>query len=220
MQNDFGDYESHYRELRDAILPTKGRFSMGEKRVGTLNKRIIDSSGRKYLRTLRSGMMAGVTSPSRPWFKLGLYDEEANDDPEVKAWLHTVQSRMYTVLRGSNVYRALDACYGDLGLYGTFGGLMRSHFDNVVHIHAFPMGRWLGADDEDGMGAALHWDVQMTVRQMVDRFGLEACSSAVQARFRANDLGQTFDVKAAAEVRMERDPMMLNAANKAMAIYY
>ena len=220
METEWGDYESHYRELRTAILPTRGRFSLGEKRRGTLNKKIIDSAGRKGLRTLKSGLMSGMTSPSRPWFKLGLYDEEAQNDPDVKAWLHVTQQRMYMILRGSNVYRALDACYGDLGLYGTFGGLMRGHFENAIHVHAFPMGRFRAADDEDGVGVAMHWDTEMTVRQMVARFGLDKCSNAVQSQYRSNNLNQTFDVKAAAEVRMERDPMSPMANQKLVGMYY
>ena len=66
MDAEYTQWEPHYRELRDAIQPSRGRFSLGENRkASTLNKRIIDSSGRKGLRTLKSGLMAGMTSPSR-----------------------------------------------------------------------------------------------------------------------------------------------------------
>lgn len=221
MDAEYTQWEPHYRELRDAIQPSRGRFSLGENRkASTLNKRIIDSSGRKGLRTLKSGLMAGMTSPSRPWFKLGLHNDAQADDPDVKAYLHESQRRMYSVLRGSNIYRTLDACYGDLGLYGTFGGLIVGHFDNVIHSHAFPMGLYRIAENEDGVVDVLHWDIRMTVKQVVTKFGLDACSRQVQNRFKSNDLHSWVDVCAAVEVRYERDPMSPLSSDKPLAALY
>jgi len=221
MDVEYREWEPHFSELRDAIQPTRGRFSLGEKRnSSTLNKRIIDSAGRKGLRTLKSGLMAGMTSPSRPWFKLGLHDETNSDDPDVRAYLHEVQKRMYTVLRGSNIYRTLDACYGDLGLYGTFGGLITKHFDNVIHSHTFPMGLYRIAENEDGIVDVLHWDIRMTVSTVVSKFGLDKVSRSVANRYKANDLHSHVDVCAAVEVRRERDPMSPLAVNKPLASYY
>lgn len=221
MDSEYSQWESHFRELRDAIQPSRGRFSLGENRKSsTINKRIVDSSGRKGLRTLKSGLMAGMTSPSRPWFKLGLNDDANDDDPDVKAYLHLVQKRMYTVLRGSNIYGTLDACYGDLGLYGTFGGLIVGDFENVIHSHAFPMGLYRIAEDEKGVVDVLHWDIRMTVSNVVSKFGLDKVSNSVANRYKNNDLHSFVDVGAAVEVRRDRDPMSPLAINKPLAQFY
>lgn len=221
MDLEYGQWEPHFRELRDAIMPSRGRFSLGENRQGsTINKRIIDAAGRKGLRTIKSGLMAGMTSPSRPWFKLGIGDDGVKDDQEVKAYLHESQKRMYTVLRGSNIYRTLDTCYGDLGLYGTFAGLIVSDFENVIHSHAFPMGRYRIAANSKGIVDVLHWDLRMTVKNCVDDFGLENCSSAVQRRFKANDLHTYVDVCAAVEYRSDRDTSSPLAIDKPLGAYY
>ena len=157
MDAEYEAWEGHFRELRDNIQPTRGRFHLGENRKNsTINKKIIDSTGRKALRTLKAGLMAGLTSPARPWFRLGLYDDANADNPENKQYLHEVQKRMYVVMRGSNIYGTLDNCYGDLGLYGTFGGLITGNFNNVIHSHAFPMGRYRLAEDEEGIVNQLH----------------------------------------------------------------
>ena len=221
MDAEYDLWESHFRELRDAIQPTRGRFSLGEARQdSTINKRIIDSSGRKGLRTLKSGLMAGMTSPSRPWFKLGLHDDSNADDPDVKEYLHKVEKRMYTVLRGSNIYRTLDACYGDLGLYGTFGGLLVGDFENVIHSHAFPMGLYRVAENDKGVVDTLHWDVRMTVSQVVKKFGLDQVSISVKNRYENNDLHSFVDVRACVEPRLERDPMSPLASDMPVAAYY
>lgn len=221
MDVEYSQWEPHFRQLRDAIQPSRGRFSLGENRKSsTLNTKIIDSAGRKALRTLKSGLMAGMTSPSRPWFKLGLENVDQSDESEVKAYFHEVQRRMYSVLRGSNIYRTLDACYGDLGLYGTFGGLVTGNFDNVIHSHAFPMGLYRISENEDGKIDVLHWDVRMTVKQVVAKFGLDVCSRSVQNRFKSNDLHSWVDVCAAIEVRYDRDPMSPLSINKPLAAFY
>ncbi|QRZ13760.1 hypothetical protein JWJ88_03595 [Paracoccus methylovorus] len=107
MDQEYEYWQAHFRELRDAIQPTRGRFEANERRSdSSINKRILDNTAQMALRTLRAGLMSGVTSPSRPWFRLGLRGSSENEaEFEVKDWLHEVQRRMYEVMRGSNIYR-------------------------------------------------------------------------------------------------------------------
>lgn len=222
MDEEFGEWKPYFRELRDAIQPTRGRFDLGEKGSArqNQNKRIVDATARRGLRTLRAGLMSGMTSPSRPWFKLGINDDNLGDDPDVQSYLHTAQSRMYTVLRGSNIYRTLDACYGDLALYGTFAGLIVGDFENVIHSHAFPMGRYRLAEDEKGVVDALHWDLRMTAAQMASKFGEERCSDRVKMALKKGLIHEKFDVSAAVEVRRERDPKSLLPKDRPLGAYY
>ena len=121
MDAEYSYWDGHFRELRESIKPTMGRFDTTEHRSdSSINKRILDSTPEMALRTLRAGLMSGITSPSRPWFRLGLRGSTADDmDFAAKEWLHEVQRRMYEVMRGSNIYRMLERNYADLGLFGT-----------------------------------------------------------------------------------------------------
>lgn len=221
MDNEYNSWESHFKLLRDNIMPTRGLFSLGERKSDTtVNMKIIDSSGKLALRTLKSGMMAGMTSPSRPWFKLGPHNEEWMDDPEVKNYFHIVEKRMYHVMRGSNIYRTFAQCYADLGLFGTFGGMITGDFENVITTRAFPMGMYRIAEDEDGIVDSLHWDLRWTVAKVVAKFGLEKCSKEVQRDYKNNDLNNTVDIRAAVEIRRVRDPMSPLSTDKPMAAYY
>jgi hypothetical protein len=221
MDAEYSHWEPHFRSIRDAIMPARGRFSLGEsRRNSTLNKKIIDSAAGKAHRTLRAGLMSGMTSPSRPWFRLGLFDEDMEDRPDVKQYLETVQRRMYGVLRGSNMYRTFDACYGDIGLYGTWGGLILPSFEDVVRGMAFPMGLYRLSEDENGNISALHYECRRTVRQLVERFGLDNCSSRVKSAWKQNRLDDWIDVHVAVEPRYQRDPISPLARNMPFAIYY
>lgn len=214
MDAEFQMWEAHFRTLRDNIMPTRGRFEIGEDRRGSgINRRIVDSSGAKGLRTLRAGLMSGMTSPSRPWFRLGLYQEELMQNPEVKTYLETAQRRMYAVLSGSNIYRTLDACYADVGLYGTFCGLLVPSFDSIIHSYAFPMGSYRIAEGDEGAIEAVHYETRRTVRQMLQQYGFDALSDRVKGLVKRDQLEEMVEVCCAIEPRHERDPKSLYADN-------
>ncbi len=221
MDAEFNHVRPIYEEIRDIMQPTRGRFNVGERRRGSgYNKRIIDSAAQKAHRTLISGLMAGVTSPSRPWFKLGVYDRGAQEDFEVKQWLHVVQLRMYDVIRASNTYRMFSQCYADLGLFGVFGGLMVGDFENVIHTHAFPVGLYRLGEDEKGNMNAIHYSCEKTVGQLASQFGLEKLSNSSYRAYKANNLYTKVQVCHAIEERRERDPMSALAKDMPIASFY
>lgn len=221
MNAEYDYVEPIYREIRDIMQPTRGRFQKEERRrSAAVNKRIIDSAAQKAHRTLVSGLMAGVTSPSRPWFKLGVYDRGAQEDFEVKQWLHVVQQRMYDVIRASNTYRMFSQCYSDLGLFGVFGGLMVGDFENVIHTHSFPMGTFRLAEDEKSRMNAMHYSCKKTVGQLVKQFGEESVSNSTRQAYKNNDLHKKVDIHHAIEERRDRDPLSSLAKDMPIASYY
>lgn len=221
MDTDFHRWKPYFRELRDNIQPTTGRFD-GEDNRTTADylKKIIDPKARRGLRIMVSGLTAGMTSPSRPWFKLDLPDKDLKAYQPVSAWLFESQTRMYEVLRGSNIYGILESCYRSLGTYGTFGGCVVPNFENVIHGHAFPMGQYRVAEDADGQIGYLHRDCRISVVNMVNRFGLENVSRSVRRAFERSDYHAYINCKHALEVRVERDTSSPLNINKPMASVY
>src|SRR5215212_4621389 len=110
----------HWRELADFILPRRYKWLVAANnmaRGSQVNHNIIDSTGTLAARTLASGMMSGVTSPTRPWFKLKI--EGYEDDEEVKEWLAVCEHRMMVVFQASNFYQAMAIMYFDLVVFGS-----------------------------------------------------------------------------------------------------
>jgi len=58
------------------------------------NTKQINNTARMSARTLASGMMSGITSPARPWFRLATGDKQLDDITAVKMWLAEVQTIM------------------------------------------------------------------------------------------------------------------------------
>ena len=113
---------AHWRELSEYILPRRGSFlgvAHRPDRGGKLNGRLLNSTGMLAARTMASGLMAGVSSPARPWFRLGIGSPRLSALPEVRLWLDDVAERMFRVFARSNLYNALAVAYEELGVFGT-----------------------------------------------------------------------------------------------------
>ncbi|WP_227646376.1 portal protein, partial [Klebsiella pneumoniae] len=77
LKNERTSFEEHWRELAEFIDPRSTRFLTTERNNGSKrNTRIVDPTASKAARTLQSGMLSGITSPTRPWFKLATPDPE------------------------------------------------------------------------------------------------------------------------------------------------
>lgn len=222
MDGEYQHWEGHFRELRDAIQPTRGRFEAAERRTSSsINKRILDNTAMMALRTLRAGLMSGVTSPSRPWFRLGLRSttfEEA--EHQVQVWLHEVQRRMYEVLRGSNVYRMLDSTYGDLGLYGTAANIVVPDFGDVVRGHNLQVGRYRIGEDGSGRITSLFREIKMPVRGIVETWGLDVVSQQVQRFWDRGEYYQDLTVCHMIDRRADGDPKAMQASGRPWASVY
>ena len=66
-------WEVMWRELSDYFLPRRYMWLMTQKEqrsASVRNVNLLDSTSILALRTLSTGMMNGITSPARPWFRL------------------------------------------------------------------------------------------------------------------------------------------------------
>ena len=166
-------FTSHWRDLSDYILPRRARFNTSDANKGDKrNKNIIDSTATLAARTMRSGMMAGITSPARPWFRLTTPDPELAEFGPVKDWLNTAQSRMITSYLRSNIYNILPIMYGDLGVFGTAPISIEEDFTGeVIQAQSFPIGSYMISKDVKGKVNVFFREFRMTVRQLVETFG-------------------------------------------------
>lgn len=163
---------THWRDLGDFILPRRPRFEVTEVNRGERkNQKIIDSTATLALRTLRSGMMGGVTSPARPWFNLTTIDPDLADFAPIKEWLYTVTQRMRSIFLRSNLYNVLPIVYGDLGCFATSAMSVEEDFGSVIRCYPFPIGSYSIANDDKLRVRVFFREFRYTVRQVVMKFG-------------------------------------------------
>ena len=221
MDERYGVVDPSFRDVAHWLDPARGRY-LGQDENGDARKRaaLIDSTPRKALRTVRAGLMSGLSSPARPWFILRASGYE-RPTHAMQVWLDECRRILFEVLAGSNAYASLMYAYGDLSLFGCFAGIARFSRENVVHVQSFPTGAYVWAESDEGGIDTLHWTMKMTVRQVVERYGLEAVSQRVKNQYEANNLNERVDICAAIEPRLTHDPMKPKySRNMPVAVYY
>jgi hypothetical protein len=156
---------------------------------------IINSTPLDSARVLASGMMAGITSPSRPWYRLTMQGEpELSERPAVKRWLSEVERRLRQAMAKSNLYKALFLIYADLGPFGVAAASIEEDVEDGVRVYVFPVGSYCLATSSRGAVDTLFREESMTCKQVVDLFGEENCSKRVQDWNREGKHTQRLDV--------------------------
>ena len=181
---------AHWRELSDHILPRRGAFLRPRSRSdrgGKLNGRLLDNTAMLAARTLSSGLMAGLTSPARPWFRLGIGSPALSAVPEIREWLDDVQARMLRVFARSNLYNALAVAYEELAVFGTAALFVAEDEKEIVRAWPMTAGEYWLAASERGNVNTLYRTFAMSTFQLVERFGRGAVSTQVRERY---DRGQ------------------------------
>lgn len=95
MKEERTNAEGEWKLLRSTFLPNRGRFTLTEelKRQRVTHR---NTTPLIAVRTMGSGMHAGLTSPSRPWQKSTLRDTDLANYRPVKEWLALADTRMMT----------------------------------------------------------------------------------------------------------------------------
>lgn len=172
MWNEQSSYRSTWMELAEYVAPRRVRFfsddvNRGERRNGL----IIDNTAGLDLRTLKAGMMGGVTSPARRWFKLESPDPSLNEQSAVKEWLYETGERMTSMFNKSNLYNAMPILYGDMGQFSIGGMLVEEDMENVMRFTTFPVGSYFISVDSRLKVNTFYREFQIPVRMVVDKFG-------------------------------------------------
>ncbi|EOC0590165.1 portal protein [Cronobacter turicensis] len=214
-------FEPHWRELSDFIIPRGSRFLTSEANRGDRrNNKIVDPTATMANRTLSSGMMSGITSPARPWFKLATPDPEMMDSGPVKLWLETVQNRMNDMFNKSNLYQSLPLVYSSLGTFATGAMAVLEDDEDVIRTMPFPVGSYYIANSPRLSVDTCFRKFSMTVRQLVREFGLNSVSSSTKSSFENGNYEKWVDVVHTVYPNMNRETGKMNAKNKAFRSVY
>lgn len=211
MRSDWWSYWQHWRQLSDFILPRRGRFLQTPNqatRGDPVGSRIINETPTLAVRTLSSGLMAGLTSPARPWFRLAIRDMDVSDNTPVRLWLDEVTSRLLTVLSQSNAYNALHVIYEELAVFGTGCLLIEEDYEDVIRCQTLTAGEYYVGSSGRNQVDTLYREYVLTVAQIADRFGLDAASPTVRNLYQSGQLDKEVNVAQAIEPNDDRAPMI------------
>lgn len=206
-------WEGEWSGIAEFLDPSRLRLTL--KNEGPFSRKsIIDSTGSFALRTLKSGMHSGITSPARPWFRLTTNDPDLKEFAPVKEYLSSVEQRMREVFQASNLYTSFHTGYGDLGLFGQSAGILVDDDDHFIRMQQLLTGRFWIARDEKGRMTTLYRQFRWSVQRIVSRFGYKAVSSTIRTLYDQGRYDPIFDIWQAIEPRLNREPGKIDKANK------
>lgn len=189
---------NHWRDLADYYLPKRYNWLLSDlERIqrASKNSKIIDNTGLQAARVLAAGMMNGITSPARPWFKLRIAGFEDELELSSRIWLDEVERRMLLVLAESNFYNSIAILFLDLVIFGTSAMLVYEDDESVIRCYNCALGEYyLGQSDRLEINIFAR-EFCYKVHQVVDRWGLDNCSQTVKDAYNRGGAGRNQDVK-------------------------
>jgi hypothetical protein len=211
-------YEAEWKEIARFTQPSRSRFLSSEtnRNYRRTNRSIYNAHGILAFRTLAGGMTSGLSSPSRPWFRLTSFDEQGQADQDAKVWMAEVERRMYAFLARTNFYGAVKSGYAELGMFGTEACVMVPHHDpNVVAVcHPLTAGEyWVGVGDA-AKPDTLYRRVPLTVIQLVNSFSYAKASKRVQDLYDKSSYDEVIEVIHAMEPNFDRQFDTMTAKSK------
>lgn len=211
-----------YRELSDYHLSHRGRFLTSDRNKGhKRNTKQINNTSQLASRTLASGMMAGITSPARPWFRLMTGDKLLDDDATVKSWLYQVQNTMYKVFAQSNFYNSVHQLYSELGVFGTASMGLFHDYDNVIWCKPYTVGSYMLGMNGQNINDTLYREYELSVGQVVKQFGIDNVSDSVKTQWEKGNTESWVKIVHVIEPNDDRDNASPLAGNKPFrSVYY
>lgn len=173
----------YWAELARYILPRRYRWLVVSNTMNKglpLNDAIVDSTTTMAMQVCGSGMWSGLTSPSRPWFKLALGLPWVDLDADGAEWLEDTENRIYAVLAGSNFYDIMAQAFQDVATFGTAPIICYEDEDDIVRFYLPCSGEYYLASGARLSVDTLYREFVLTVQQIVEMFGLDNCPPQVR----------------------------------------
>lgn len=203
LRNERSPWLTHWQDLSKLVMPATGRFISSDRKPAKFND-IYDNTSTRAMRTLAAGLMSGMTSPARPWFKLATPDPEMMKYHPVKVWLDEVAKIIHAIFHSSNTYRALHTMYEELAVYGTAASVIEIDYHNIIHHHPLTAGEYCIATNFRGEVDTLYREFDKTVAELVREFGYNNVSQTVRTMYDNGGLDNWITVVHAIEPREVR----------------
>lgn len=217
----FNSIKSDLQEQADYFSPNSVRFiarNVNKPRVRS--KKILDSTTLIAVRNFASGMMTGATSPTRRWFKTGVMNKDIENNWAVKNWCAKQSELSRKILYASNFYQLLPEVYDQMAVFLFSCLSMESDYETVVNFKCLPIGSYYYAKDHRGIIDTLCRNYMESARNLVEEFGFDNCSEAVQeaSKTRPNDM---FEIVHFVEPNKEyQKGSPIAAQKKYISVYY
>jgi hypothetical protein len=192
VQSDYDKMLPVWKQVAEYSQSFRGRFP-NEERYAYLSRsdRVISSALQEAGTILSAGMQSGLTNQSTKWFKLSLADKDLMKFKAAKEWLFDVENVLYGLLNKSNFYDITPGAYKEMGFFGQASVLQEKSFKTGTRFYTYTCGEYMFGQNDD-LEIDTHFRIlNMTLAQLVRRFGLNKLPLPLKANFDNGQVSQT-----------------------------
>lgn len=146
-----------------------------------VNQAIVDPTPTYALQVCTAGLVNGLMSSSRPWFKLKPAVKNFEIDRAGQLWFEDVEDRIYRVMAESNFYDVGVQMFKDLVSFGTGPMLIYEDIENIINCYCPVVGEYYLFVGPSFRVEGMMRQYVLTTSQIVEEFGLENCPPQVSS---------------------------------------
>ena len=188
LDSQYSPWGALYKDLADYICLGRGRFpereNSNQKTKAAL--RVVNDTATNALHMLGAGQHGGMSSPARPWFKLGFVDPVMDRVRQYRSWLDDAEKGLYTVFKRQNFYNLIHNVYEEKAGFGTGCLFIEADPVNVVNFSYFTAGDYRFTVKPNGRTHCFYRYFRMQAAQLASEFGVDKTSDRVQNLLRNN----------------------------------
>lgn len=219
------EHEPNWREVRDFIMPRSGQF---DDINGTVTRipdydAILNSTATSAVSVFVAFIMAGMSSPARPWFKLTPATVGYDASPEETAWMDKFRDTMLDLFAQSNFYHALPRVYEEGAAFGNGCMYIAEDEEDVVRFYHYTVGEFYWGLSDRLEVDTIYRPFIMKVAAVVKRWGYENCSQKLKDQYDNKKLNADVNIVHCIEPNVDSLPEALRPADKNkryISVYY
>ena len=187
-----GTWESNWQELTNLVLPNEADFNTERSRGGKRTTHVYDSTGIHANEMLAAGLHGMLTNPASNWFSLRIKDDQSNlaDSSEAKQWLEDTTNVILSEIAAPSVAFSshIHEYYLSLCSIGTACIFIGDPVNREgVSFRAIHIEEIFIAENADGIIDTVFRSFEMTVRQIVQKWGEKSLSPRIAKMYEKKD---------------------------------
>ncbi len=203
LDDDRKPIEPKWREVRQFLMPSAGRYLDGDELSGNPENFILDMSSIrdaspiKMALTAADGLQSGLSGQATQWFSyyVGSYEDfKEQVSSDVKLWVRNAQECVRDVLGASNFYEEIHQVYLEAICFGTAAMLILSDPISKARYYAATVGSyWLGQNARREVDT-MYLRTTYRASDLVRIYGKENCPDEVNDAIGAGFADRCFNV--------------------------
>lgn len=225
LAGDRGNFESHWQEIAERVIPAHSRMfqnSMGQQTKGDKrNEKIFDSTASQALNRFGAILDSLLTPRNQSWHRIKPSDPSLMKNRRVRLWFEDANGLLlkYRYAPKANFSSQNQKNYKSLGAYGTSAMFIDELEDEPgLRYKSVHLSQCYLRENHQGIIDSVHRYFPLSARQAFQKWG-EKCPERLVSALKTNPETPFFFIHCV-KANHEYDPRRLDAKGKPWASYY